>query len=342
MSKGRLTRDNPLLSRPILGPLADLSVPPGAATNATTPLCEINFTTELPDDVAGYVEKSLSENTRRAYAADLAHFQAWGGSIPATDMTIAKYLAEHADTLSVATLCRRLATITKAHAAEGFASPTRSELVKATIRGIKRSRGTAQVEAKPLLRDDLFAVLERMGDDPKSTRDRALLLIGFAGGFRRSELVGLDVEDIEQVRQGIIIQLRRSKTDQEGVGRKIGIPFGRTRCCPVNALDQWLSTATIGAGPIFRCVSRHGHISEQRLSAEAVALVLKGRLLAADVSPDGFSAHSLRAGLVTSAAMVGVSPWKIRQQTGHASDAMLGRYIRDIDLFISNAAGAIL
>ncbi|TPL76245.1 integrase [Mesorhizobium sp. B2-3-13] len=342
MSNTGLTRDNPPLSRPTLGPLADLSETTGAATGATTPRSEINFTSELPGDVAGYVEKSLSENTRRAYAADLAHFRAWGGSIPATDMTIAKYLAEHADTLSVATLGRRLSTISKAHTAKGLTSPTGSELVRSTIRGVKRSRGTAQVEAKPLLRDDLFTVLERMGDDTKSIRDRALLLIGFAAGFRRSELVGLNVNDIEHVRQGIVVLLRRSKTDQEGNGRKIAIPFGRTRWCPVVALDHWLSRATIDAGPIFRGVSRHGHISEQRLSAEAVALVLKERLLAADISPNGFSAHSLRAGLVTSAAVAGASTWKIRQQTGHASDAMVGRYIRDGDLFNSNAAGTIL
>ncbi|TIQ44612.1 site-specific integrase [Mesorhizobium sp.] len=341
MSNNRLTRDNPLLSRSNVNE-PDLVEGQHFGGEKCVGVSEINFTLALSDKVSSYVEKGLAENTKRAYAADLAHFEAWGGSVPATDTVIASYLAEHAETLAVATLCRRLATISKAHTAKGLTSPTRSELVKSTIRGIRRSRGTAQAEAKPLLRDALFAVLERMGNDIKSIRDRALLLIGFAGGFRRSELVGLDVEDIEHVRQGIVVLLRRSKTDQEGVGRKIGIPFGRTRCCPVNALDQWLSTAAIDAGPIFRGVSRHGHISEQRLSAEAVALVLKERLLAADISPDGFSAHSLRAGLVTSAAVAGAATWKIRQQTGHASDAMLSRYIRDGDIFTANAAGAVL
>lgn len=342
MSYDRLTRDNPPLSRPTMRPAGGMLEHSSTLASGTTPPCEVNFTSELPDEVAEYVEKSLSENTRRAYATDVAHFQAWGGSIPATDITIAKYVAEHADTLSVATLCRRIATISKAHTANGLSSPTRSELVRSTIRGVKRSRGTAQVEAKPLLLDGLFAVLERMGDDIKSIRDRALLLIGFAGGFRRSELVGLNVNDIEHVRQGIVVLLRRSKTDQEGNGRKIAIPFGRTRWCPVTALDHWLSRAAIDAGPIFLGVNRHGHLSEQRLSAEAVSLVVKERVADANIDPSRFSGHSLRAGFATSAAIAGASAWKIRAQTGHASDAMLARYIRDTDLFANNAAGRIL
>lgn len=333
-----LTRDNPLLSRPTMTTIGGSSEPV-----ATTPArSEIDFKSDLPDNVAAYVEQSLSASTRKSYASDLAHFEAWGGSVPATDTSVARYLAEHADELRVATLVRRLATISKAHTAKGLPSPTASELVRATIRGIKRSRGTAQTEAKPLLRDDLFSVLERMGDDTKSVRDRALLLIGFAGGFRRSELVGLDVGDIEHARQGLIIHLRRSKTDQNGAGRKIAIPFGRTRWCPVAAVDRWLSLSGGGAGPLFLGVNRHGKINQQRLSGEAVALVLKERLAMAGIDPSGFSGHSLRAGFATSAAIAGASTWKVRAQTGHASDAMLARYIRDGDLFADNATGRVL
>lgn len=334
-----LTRDNHLLSRPTKTPIGGNSEP-GSVAEPTG--CEINFTGGLPEGVAAYVEQSLSASTRKSYAADLAHFDAWGGSVPASDTSVARYLAEHAEALSVATLVRRLATISKAHAAKGLPSPTASELVRATMRGIKRSRGTAQVEAKPLLRDDLFLILERMGDDPKSTRDRALLLIGFAGGFRRSELVGLDVRDIEYARQGLIIYLRRSKTDQTGAGRKIAIPYGRTRWCPVSALDQWLTLFAAENGPLFSGVDRHGNINGVRLSGEAVSLVLKERLAVAGIDPSGYSGHSLRSGFATSAAMAGVSTFKIRAQTGHASDAMLSRYIRYGDLFSSNAAGALL
>ncbi|BCM16736.1 site-specific integrase [Mesorhizobium sp. J8] len=341
MSKSDLTRDNPLLSQSKINQ-RDLTAGRQPAAQGDAHGCEINFTNELSEKVAEYVEQGLAENTRRAYAADLAHFEAWGGSIPANDVTVANYLAEHAETLSVATLCRRLATISKAHTAMGLISPTRSELVRSTIRGVRRSLGTAQAEAKPLLRDDLFAVLEHTGNDVRSIRNRALLLIGFAGGFRRSELVGLDVEDIEHVRQGIVVSLRRSKTDQEGNGRKIAIPFGRTRWCPVTALDQWLSRAAIDAGPIFLGVNRHGHVSRQRLSGEAVSLVIKECITNAEIEPLGYSGHSLRAGFATSAAAAGASTWKIRAQTGHASDAMLARYIRSGEMFTGNAAGTIL
>src|SRR5208337_108929 len=127
------------------------------------------------------------------------------------------------------------------HTAQGLLNPCRSEIVRATMRGVKRTRGVAQREAKPLLREDLFRVLDVIGEGTKDARDRALLLIGFAGGFRRSEIVALDCEDVEPVRQGLIVTLRRSKTDQGGVGRKVGIPFGRTRHCPVLALDRWRS-----------------------------------------------------------------------------------------------------
>jgi len=292
--------------------------------------------------LAGYVRDSLAPNTRRAYLSDLAHFESWGGRVPATPEATASYLAAHAETLSMATLARRLASLAKAHRARGIASPTGSELVRAVLRGIKRRNGSAQKEAKPLLRDDLFAVLDVMGDGLKDARDKALLLLGFAGGFRRSELVGINRQDVESVRQGIIIHLRRSKTDQDGAGRKIGIPHGRTRWCPVAVLDEWLAKSGIAEGPVFRPIDRHDRISAERLSGEAVSLVVKERVKAARIDPSGYSGHSLRAGLATSAAQAGVPSWKIRQQTGHASDAMLSRYIRDGKLFTSNAAGALL
>ena len=330
MSADLLTRDNPRLSRPTM---AVVSAPLAGAINCKPPLLE---------RVAYYVRDSVAENTRRAYASDLAHFEAWGGRIPASAEMIAAYLAAHAEMLCVATLGRRIASLSKAHEAMGEQNPTHSALVKATLQGIRRNRGSAQREAKPLLRDELFLALDAMGDTLKDSRDRALLLIGFAGGFRRSELVGIDRSDIEPVRQGMIVHLRRSKTDQTGAGRKVGIPNGRTRYCPVAALESWLTRSGIGDGPVFRPIDRHGRMCGDRLSGEAVSLVVKERLAAAGIDPTGYSGHSLRAGLATSAAQAGVSSWKIRQQTGHASDAMLARYIRDGELFVHNAAGALL
>ncbi len=296
----------------------------------------------LDEHVASLVRDSLADNTRRAYLSDLAHFESWGGQVPATDRLIASYLAAHAETSSTATLQRRVASLSKAHRALGVPNPTQSELVKAVLRGIKRNNGRPQKQAKALLRDDLFLVLDLIGGDLKDARDKALLLVGFAGGFRRSELAGLDVEDIEPVRQGIITHLRRSKTDQDGTGRKIGVPFGRTRHCPVTAVEEWRTRSGIVKGALFRPVDRHGVVGSQRLSGEAVSLVIKERVSAAGFDPSGYSGHSLRAGLATSAAQSGASAWKIRQQTGHASDAMLIRYIRDGELFTNNVAGVLL
>jgi len=291
------------------------------------------------DTVRTYVEAGIAPATRRAYKADLEHFWAWGGDIPTTDLQLAAYLAEQATTLKVATLTRRLAAISIAHKAQRLPSPVSSPLVRATMRGIRREQGADQHQAKPLPREDLFVVLAAMGDRLKDLRDRALLLIGLAGGLRRSELAAIDLIDLERVREGVILTIRRSKTDQEGVGRRIGIPLGRTIHCPVEALENWLSAARIENGPIFHPVDRHGCVSARRLSGETVSSIVRDRMAGAGFDPTGYSGHSLRAGFATSAIRAGVSTFKIRQQTGHASDAMLSRYIRDGELFLGNAAG---
>lgn len=315
------------------------------SSNCDTDIRAINCTRRsglLPKQIADLVHDSVADNTRRAYASDLAGFEAWGGTLPASDLMIAQFVADHASTHAPATLARWLVALGKAHRAAGYPDPARTELVQATLRGVQRNSAWQVGQAKPLLRDDLFAALDVMTDRSKDVRDRTLLLTGFAGGFRRSELVGLNHSDVEHVRQGIVIHLRRSKTDQAGMGRQIGIPHGRTRHCPVTALDKLLERSPATAGPIFRQVNRHGQMLDRRLSGEAVSIIVKERIRAAMIEPDGYSGHSLRAGFATSAAQAGISSWKIRQQTGHASDAMLSRYIRAGELFIDNAAGALL
>lgn len=297
---------------------------------------------KLSPAVARLVQESLAASTRSAYLSDLQHFERWGGSTPASPEEVATYLADYADVLTVATLLRRLAAVSKAHDAKGFANPTKAELVRATVRGIKRTYGTAQKEAAPLVREDLFAVLDKMGDRPKDRRDRALLLIGFAGGFRRSELVALNRADIEVVRQGLVITVRRSKTDQEGACRKVAVPLGRTRYCAVRALEDWLELAAIEDGPVFRRINRHHHIAVARLSGEAVSMVVKERLTQAAMNASTYSGHSLRAGFVTSAAQAGIASWQIRKQTGHASDVVLARYIRAGEIFENNAVASLL
>ena len=296
----------------------------------------------LQPEVRAYVQAGIAPATKRAYRADLDHFRAWGATIPATDALVAAYLADCAAVLKVSTLTRRLAAVSIAHDARDLPNPVRSPLVRATMRGIRREHGAAQRQARPLLGEDLFVVLAAMGDRLKDLRDKALLLTGFAGGLRRSELVAINCDDLERVQQGVILAIRRSKTDQEGMGRKIGIPFGRTIHCPVRTLEIWLSAARIEDGPVFRSVDRHGRVSTSRLSGEAVSLILCDRMAVAEFDPTGYSGHSLRAGFATSATRASVSTFKIRQQTGHASDAMLSRYVRDGELFLGNAAGLLL
>jgi integrase len=296
----------------------------------------------LSEAAETFIRASLSNNTRKAYRSDLGHFIAWGGSIPATPEMVASYLAAHADTLAPASLARRVATLSKVHTANYWPNPCQSEAVRATMRGIKRVNGTAQDQAKPLLREDLFLTLDAIGTDTRASRDRALLLIGWAGGFRCSELTGLDLDDIEEVREGMILHLRRSKTDQTGQGRKIGIPLGHTRHCPVAALTTWREVLATDNGPLFRPVDRHGNMQMERLRSDAVSTVLRDRLTGGGIEPGGYSGHSLRAGLATSAIKAGVPTYKVRAQTGHASDLMLSRYVRDAGLFDGNAAGALL
>ncbi len=292
-------------------------------------------------DYDKYIRAALSDNTRAAYQADLKHFMNFGGVIPSTPEIVSQYLAKHASTHKPATLSRWLVSINRAHTSQSLSSPTSSDLVKATLRGIKRTLGAKQRQVKPVLKNNLCDMVNRL-EGVKGCRDRALLLIGFAGAFRRSELVGLQYSDIDFVEQGLVVNLRKSKTDQESLGRKIAIPHARGSVCPVLAIKNWLKLSEIREGAIFRPVTRHGKIENTTLSTHAVAIIVKERVKAIGLDFHKFSGHSLRVGLVTSAAQVGVSSWKIRQQTGHKSDAMLNRYIRDAGLFVDNAAGDVL
>lgn len=293
----------------------------------------------LRERLREYVQEANSPNTRRAYKTDLEHFRAWGGLIPCQPQMVCDYLVTYAGELANSTLQRRLVAITRAHNALGYANPVETEAVRLTMKGIQRKHGTAQRQVKPLVKEDILLMLAGMEDNLKATRDAALLLIGFCGAFRRSELVSLNAEDLEHVREGLIITLRHSKTDQTGQGRKIGIPYGRGKVCPVKALETWLEVSGIEAGAIFRPITRHGKLQHSRLSDRAVASIIKQRAEAVGLDAHNISGHSLRAGLATSAAQHGIPSHKIRAQTGHASDAMLNRYIRDGELFVSNAAG---
>jgi site-specific recombinase XerD len=296
-----------------------------------------------------YVSHSKAKSTLRAYKSDWVDFQRWCAtsgleSLPAKPETVALYLAARADTLKPATLGRRLAAIAKAHQAAGHESPAsmRHAAVSEVFKGIKRTKGTAQARKAPLLAAQLIRAVATMRTDMVGLRDRALLLVGFAGAFRRSELVALEVEDVEVGEDGLTVTVRRSKTDQEGASRKIGIPRGSTpETCPMRALRAWLDAANISEGPLFRSVNRHRQVGG-RLSAKHVALTVKEAAAAVLLDTKSFAGHSLRAGLVTSAAIAGRSDRSIMNTTGHRSIAMVQRYIRDASLFRDNAASGLL
>lgn len=337
-----LTSDNSHLSEPKTTSSGSREInftearPPGALTQMGR---EIDFTAL----VAEYLQAAISSNTRRAYGADIEHYVAWGGTLPSEPETVAAYLAAHASTLAIATLKRRVASISAVHEAKGLPNPTHSKLVKATLRGLQRLHGAPQRQSSPLLVEDLTRIVAMLGNSSLDMRDRAVLMLGFAGGFRRSELVGLNRSDLEFVSQGMVVTLTRSKTDQTGQGRKIGIPFARGRFCPVQAIMAWLTLLGDGAGEaVFRPVSRHGQIEQTRLSPDAVSTIVKRAVERIGLDADRYSGHSLRAGFATSAAMHGISTIAIRRQTGHNSDAMLARYVRSGELFEGNASGMLL
>jgi len=294
-----------------------------------------------------YVQQSRAANTRRAYRADWADFAAWCAvhrlaALPAAPETVALYLTDLAASRKTSTLQRRLSAISQAHKAADLDTPTGHRAVRAVWSGIRRAKGTAQEGKAPAVTRDLRAMVAILPPTLPGTRDRALLLLGFAGAFRRSELVGLDVADVTTTRDGLVIDLRRSKTDQEGEGRRIGIPYGsRPATCPVRAVQDWLAASGLRTGPLFRGINRHGQVRATRLSDRAVALVVKRAAEAAGLDPARYAGHSLRAGLATAAAAAGVSERAIMAQTGHKSLPMVRRYIREGSLFNENAAAEV-
>jgi integrase len=285
--------------------------------------------------VAGYAAAAQSTATTRSYAADISHFKQHGGTIPATPAIVAEYLAAMAETLAVSTLQHRLIAIHRAHSDRGLSSPVMDNLVKRTMQGIRRTFGVRQRRVTALVKDDLVEIMSHVDQQMpmRAARDKALLLVGFAGAFRRSELVGLRYDDMTEYENGIELLLRRSKTDQEGVGRTVFIPHSRGGRCPVKALKSWFQLAGIVSGPLFRPINRHDQlVGSKALTPQSVALIVKASVCMSfgDEAAKLVAGHSLRAGYCTEAATVGLLPYQIREQTGHRSDVTLARYIRPV------------
>ncbi len=298
--------------------------------------------------VQAYLAGARARNTIVGYRSSFGQFEKWCLAtglecLPASAQTIAMYLGTQAGRLKAATLEHHLAAIAKAHKSAGLPSPiTDNVLISETLKGIKLTHGTAPNQKAPVLTEDRRMMLRLTSAGLLGARDRALLLVGFAGAFRRSELVALNVDDLNFSAEGLLITLRRSKTDQEGQGRSVAIPFGmHEHTCPVRALRTWLGQAHIMDGAIFRSIRRGGHAQEQRLSGHAVAHVVKNYAALAGLSAASFSGHSLRAGFVTSAARAGEPERRIMRQTGHKSIEMVLRYVRQANAFSDNAALAL-
>jgi integrase len=302
---------------------------------------------EVLEKARRYTEQSKAANTTKSYRADWKDFTDWCrerslNPLPAEPQTIALYLADLADRRKTSTLQRRISAISQAHQAAGYDSPTNSYMVRTVWAGIRRAKGMYQEGKDPVLIEDLRSMVNALPDTLTGKRDRALLLVGFGGGFRRSELVAIDKEDIQMVPRGMVIQLRRSKTDQDGRGEKVGIPRGsRPETCPVRALEEWLAESGIDSGPIFRPINRHGQVRNRRLTDRSVALIVKKAAESIGLDPHRFSGHSLRAGMATSAAMAGKDERSIMKQTRHKSTNMVRKYIRDGELFNQNALSDI-
>ena len=298
--------------------------------------------------VVGYAEACIAPSTRRAYAAAMRVFEAWclaagHSALPAHATVVAAFVADQAaGGRAVATIEKYVAAIGEAHRLTRQPVPTESVEVRAVLKGIRRTHGVAQKRKAPLLVAHLRRISSALPDNLLGVRDRALLLLGFAAALRRSELVALDLDDLEFSDEGLTLAIRRSKTDQQGAGRLVGVPYGsQPATCPVRSTRSWMDEASLDAAPLIRPVDRHGRIGADRLSAWSVGYVVKRAVALIGLDPTDFGGHSLRAGLATEAARAGAGEVAIMQQTGHKSVATLKGYIRHGSLFRNNAAALV-
>lgn len=306
----------------------------------------------LPEAFDDKIRENLdhveSAATKKAHASDWRDFSNWCSerglsSCPADPRTVAGYISElAAEGYAVSTITRKLATISVMHSRRGFDSPTGTEGVRAVLKGIRNRYGTAKVKKSPFRITHVRQLPALLDESNKSTRDFCLVVFGYAGAFRRSELVNLDVEDIEFVQQGIRATIRRGKTDQGGASRTIDISNGaNARLCPVVAMRKWLDLAGFDKGPIFRPIDRHGNIAERRLGDKAVSEILKSFGEKLGLDPSKIGAHSLRSGMITDAFAAGVPSTVIRRFSGHKTDLMLSEYFLESTMFQVNLSAAV-
>ena len=312
------------------------------------------LTTELKslnDETLNNLRSSKADNTLRAYKSDFKDFEIFCSkhglySLPTEPKIVSLYLTHLSKNSKISTLRRRLVSISMVHKLKGHYLDTKHPIIVENIMGIRRVKGSFQKGKKPLLINDLKKLInsihEQKFSEIKKLRDKSIFLIGFGGGFRRTELISIDYEDLEFVKEGLKIIIKRSKTDQLGQGMIKGIPyFANMDYCPVINLKKWLEISKIKNGPIFRRFTKSLGLTDKRLTDQSVVFLMKKYLNLAGIDNKNFAGHSLRSGFATVAADSGADERSIMAMTGHKSTEMVRRYIKEANLFKNNALNKI-
>ena len=306
----------------------------------------------LQEETLLNLQSSKANNTVRAYKSDFNDFgifcaQNGFKSLPSDPKIVSLYLTYlSTKDAKMSTLKRRLVSIGVIHKLKGHYLDTKHPAIIENIMGIKRRKGSFQKAKKPILINSLKKIInvidQQKKKEIKKLRDRSIILIGFSGGFRRNEIVSIDYDDLDFVPEGLKITIRRSKTDQFGEGFTKALPyFDSSQYCPVVSLKKLLDLSKINTGPVFRRFIKGSKLSENRLTDQTVALLIKEYLDLAGIDSKNFSGHSLRSGFATSAAESGVEERSIMSMTGHKSSEMVRRYIKEANLFKNNALNKI-
>ncbi len=312
------------------------------------------LTTELKnlhEDTLNNLKHSKSKNTLRAYKSDFKHFASFCSkhgfkSLPTEPKIVSLYLTFLSKTSKISTIRRRLVSVSMLHKIKGHYLDTKHPIIIENLLGIKRTIGSYQKGKKPILINDLKTIIKVISEEKikeiNKLRDISLILIGFGGGFRRSELISINYEDLEFVTEGLKIRLKRSKTDQYGEGIIKGLPYFENEIyCPVRNLKKWLKITNIKSGPIFRRFIKGSKLSEYRLTDQTVVLLIKKYLQLAGIENSNYSGHSLRSGFATAAADSGADERSIMAMTGHKTTQMVRRYIKEANIFKNNALNKI-
>ena len=301
----------------------------------------------LQEETLLNLKNSKASNTLRAYKSDFRDFSlfcAQNGfkSLPSESKIVSLYLTYlSSKNVKLSTLKRRLVSISVVHKLKGYYLDTKHPLIIENIMGIRRRKGSVQSGKKPLLISSLKQIINTIDElkikEIKKFRDKSIILLGFSGGFRRNEIISLNFDDVDFVKEGLKIHVRKSKTDQFGEGLIKAIPyFENSQFCPVISLKNWIHISKISSGSLFRRFNKGSKLSENRLTDQTVALLIKEYLKLAGIDNKNYSGHSLRSGFATSAAEFGVEERSIMAMTGHKSTEMVRRYIKEANLFKNN------